>query len=288
MAPQDDSDWAGSRSTPRACSRIIGNSVIAVSMLLAGTLLGACGADAQPRRAERLAGVSPEYCLAVVASGGSADPARCPEPLRAELERANATCRDVGGTLTGFAEGDVWSLDVDGDGSAEIAFELEGNVACADAASVFSCGSLGCEKTLYRLSDATWRAIGSFRAAVPEDVALAATPAGSGYAPLEICARDSCAERWIHEWRGEAYEATRIDVRGARVAFAESVHGLYPLRVAATLLAAPAQGAAAIERYDAGTEVAVVGTAEGGDFYYVSPCNACESGFVAASAVAVP
>jgi hypothetical protein len=40
-----------------------------------------------------------------------------------------------------------------------------------------------------------------------------------------------------------------------------------------------------IKHYDANTEVAIVGTAEQADYYYVSPCNACESGFVPKSAI---
>jgi hypothetical protein len=58
--------------------------------------------------------------------------------------------------------------------------------------------------------------------------------------------------------------------------------------VAATVVrAAPEAGALEVGRYDAGTELAIIGTLEGGDYYYVSPCNACESGFVPKAAVAV-
>jgi len=56
------------------------------------------------------------------------------------------------------------------------------------------------------------------------------------------------------------------------------------LPIAVCLLAA-APGASVINRYDAGTEVAIVGTAYGAGYYYVSPCNACESGLVPKSAV---
>ena len=42
---------------------------------------------------------------------------------------------------------------------------------------------------------------------------------------------------------------------------------------------------ALIERAVEGTEVAVIGSAEGGDYYYVSPCNACASGFVPRAAI---
>jgi hypothetical protein len=52
------------------------------------------------------------------------------------------------------------------------------------------------------------------------------------------------------------------------------------------VLAEPKSGAASVGHYDAGTEVAIVGTA--GDWYYVSPCNACESGFVLKSSLRAP
>ena len=56
---------------------------------------------------------------------------------------------------------------------------------------------------------------------------------------------------------------------------------------ATTVLAAPSAGARDVGQYDAGIEVAIIGTAERADYYYVSPCNACESGFVPKSAVDV-
>ncbi|AMN45705.1 hypothetical protein ACG33_00995 [Steroidobacter denitrificans] len=47
-------------------------------------------------------------------------------------------------------------------------------------------------------------------------------------------------------------------------------------------------GTARINGYFHGdTEVAIVGTAARGDYYYVSPCNACERGFVHKSDVLV-
>jgi hypothetical protein len=103
-----------------------------------------------------------------------------------------------------------------------------------------------------------------------------------------VCAQEKCAERSFYEWTGTAYDSTRLEVGGAGVDVAGSIHGLYPLAAATTLRALPAANAAEVGRYDAGTEVAIVGTAEGADYYYVSPCNACESGFAPRSAVTVP
>ena len=62
---------------------------------------------------------------------------------------------------------------------------------------------------------------------------------------------------------------------------------MHALTVPVTLRAEPDSAAAGVGRYEAGTLVAVIGTVEGGDYYYVSPCNACESGFAPRSALAV-
>jgi hypothetical protein len=190
--------------------------------------------------------------------------------------------------LQGAAEGDVWALDVDGDGRSELAFELDGNVSCADAWSVFSCGSLGCPKKLYALRDGAWTVVGSLSASSPEQVTLSTARSADGHRTLEVCPRDGCPERWIYEWQGESYEATRAEVRGTHVDVSDSVHGLYPLKAATTVRAAPRANGTAVGDYEAGIEVAIIGTVEGGDWYYVSPCNACDSGFVARSAVTIP
>jgi len=84
------------------------------------------------------------------------------------------------------------------------------------------------------------------------------------------------------------YEATRVDVRGTRVDVAGSIRGLYELSAATTLRAQPSSRAAEMGHYDAGTEVAILGTAAGGDYFYVSPCNACDSGFAPRAALKIP
>lgn len=255
-------------------------------VLGAAGLLAACGGEAQPRVAAPLGGISPAHCVESIERGVAADPVRCPAPLRAELESARGICREAGGTLEGLPEGDVWGIDVNGDGRQEIAFELEGNVACRDAWSVFSCGSLGCAKGLYELRGGTWQLIAALSATGPERVEVGA-PSRDGYGTLAICAQEQCAERWFYEWRDGSYERTRVEVLGARVAFAEHSGDLRPLLAATAVLAAPRAGAAEVGRYEAGFDVVIIGTAETGDYYYVSPCNACESGFVPTSAVDV-
>ena len=84
---------------------------------------------------------------------------------------------------------------------------------------------------------------------------------------------------------GMYYEAASVEVRGYPVDFANSVHGLHALVADTTLLATPRADGAALERHSAGTEVDIIGTAEAADYYYVSPCNACASGFVPRTAL---
>src|SRR5262245_22158436 len=109
-------------------------------------LLSAPSGAQQPERATRLTSISPAHCVATLERREQPDPLRCPAALRTAIIEARDVCRDAGGKLAGLPEGDVWSIDVNGDGRHELAFDLDSNVSCADAWSVFSCGSVGCPK----------------------------------------------------------------------------------------------------------------------------------------------
>jgi len=250
-------------------------------MLLA---LAACGAPGHPQHPTMAAGLSPASCLAALASGTQPDAARCPAFLRNAVAEARATCTEPGGKLEGAEQAEVWQFDVDGDGRNEFAFEPNGNVTCVDAYSVFECGSLGCPKTLYAEHDGEWKPIGALFAYGPEGVDLTDQRV-DGHRTLRVC-RDGppCVEFWYYEWRGMAYDVTHGDVRGFRVDFADDAQGLRPLVAATDVKATPTAQAESVGHYDAGVDMAVIGKAVGG-FYYVSPCNACQSGFVPASAV---
>ncbi|HEX7237815.1 MAG TPA: hypothetical protein VF405_12685 [Gammaproteobacteria bacterium] len=252
-------------------------------------VLCAPSSNAQPpEHATRLTSISPAHCVATLDHHDQVDPLRCPAALRNAIIEARDVCRDAGGKLAGLPEGEVWAIDVNGDRRNELAFDLESNVSCADAWSVFSCGSLGCPKALYELRGREWTVVGGISAASPQQVALGADRSADGHRTLEVCSEDRCAERWTYEWQGKAYEVTHGDVRGARVEIASSAQGLHPLTAATTVRATPRSSGDEVGHYDAGIEVAIIGTVESGDWYYVSPCNACKSGFVPKSAVAIP
>jgi hypothetical protein len=257
------------------------------ALLLVAVLWATSSSAQQSARATRLTSISPAHCVATLERREQADPLRCPTALRNAIIEARDVCRDTGGKLAGLPEGNVWAIDVNGDRRNELAFDLESNVSCTDAWSVFSCGSLGCPKTLYELRGGAWTVVGSISATSPEQLALGATQSADGHRALEVCSQDRCAERWTYEWQGKSYEMTHADVRGARVEIATSVQGLHPLTAATTLRATPRASGENVGRYEAGADVAIIGTVEDGDWYYVSPCNACKSGFVPQSAVAV-
>jgi hypothetical protein len=257
---------------------------VSTALLIATALLALEG-HAQSASATPLTGISPAHCIASLERGALLDLIRCPTALREAVAGADAQCREAGGTLEGVAEGNVWAIDVNDDGRSELAFELDGNVTCTDAWSLFACGSAGCPKTLYELRDGAWTAVGSVFAAWPEHVTLGAARSADGHRSLEVCSDDGCPERWIYEWQGAGYDTTRGEVRGTRVDIVGSVSGLHTLASATTVRATPRANGADVGRYEAGTDVAIIGTA--GDWYYVSPCNACESGFVPRTAVTV-
>lgn len=277
-------------TAPRRSS--LQRSLTAVALVLTSLFAAACSGRAEPATAVLASGLSPAHCVAALDAGTAPDAAVCPAFLMTAITNARAVCRDVGGTLAGAAEGAVWTLDVDRDGAPEFVYEEEGNVTCEGAFSVFSCGSLGCPKLVYANRGGEWREIaGIFFAYAPEHIAVLDAAPGTP-APLRVgcAAPDSCAEHWLFEWNGARYERTHLDVRGFDVDLVATVNGLYPLAAATDVRETPEAGAASVGRYEAGTEVAVVGTATTttGEHFYVSPCNACESGFVPRTALVLP
>ena len=227
-----------------------------------------------------------DRCVAALEADAASAASDCPGFLRAPLAAAREACRAAGGKLAPAARPNVWALDVNGDGRDEYAFAYDGVAACAGAASAFSCGSSGCPKQLYGERAGAWTRLGELY--VDSVAALEVLAAArDGYRDLRVgCgAVEPCNERWRYVWRGDHYERLELDARGFRVAFADSVHGLRASDGDIAVFAAPRPDAAVLAVYPSRTELAIVGTVVGADYYYVSPCNACESGFVPTSAL---
>jgi hypothetical protein len=194
-----------------------------------------------------------------------------------------ATCRDVGGTLAAAQQPSLQSLDVNGDGNPEFLYDYTANFSCNGAPSVFSCGSLGCPVLLMAKRAGTWNAIGYLRSHASIGAEVLEPEAGSAYGPVrEGCGGDRpCDELWYHRWDGSAYQTSTIEVRGHVVEFGND--GLWTLLRDTPVRSEPSPAAAVLDSYPQGTEVVVIGDVPGTSYRYVSPCNACENGFVDAA-----
>jgi len=274
----------------RPSSALFGNLRMTSKLLFLVATLTVQAAPDNAARPRLAADIDMSVCLDPVAQGAIPDPQRCPGFLIQPITDALQSCREAGGKLRAASPANVWAIDVNGDGKREYVFEYAGNVDCEGLPSLFDCGSLGCPKELYEEHAGAWRPIGEIYADSMESVEALAPATGQRYRTLRVgCAGETpCPEYWISEWTGEHYERERIEVRGFVVEFANSIHGLHNLVGETDVLATPESGATVIGHYDASTEVAIVGTAKDADYYYVSPCNACDSGFVPTSAVRVP
>lgn len=263
------------RRVPAARAAVLGALILAA----------ACTTERGPASTDAILDV--DACFSAIAAGGDADSAACPSFLMAAASDAAALCRDAGGVVSPNEAPDIWNFDVNGDNRPEHALTT-GDVAwCEGAPSAFSCGSLGCPKGLYGERDGEWRLLGSISAGSRDAITVTDTVRADGYRDLVVAcgAGEDCVERWHYVWQGGAYEPVDGDVRGHRVLLAESVHGLFALAADTTVLATPTPDGATLDGYAAGTEVAIVGTTVDGSYFYVSPCNACASGFVPATLI---
>jgi hypothetical protein len=209
----------------------------------------------------------------------------CPGYLLAGLPAMIEDCAGVGGRLQAMEQSDLWSLDVDADGQAEILIDATQNFGCVGAASYFSCGSLGCPVTLYAKETGSWKTLGSVAASDAPGLEVLPGPAGTRYRTLRggCVGERPCDDLTHYTWQGTSYVATQIEARGHWVDFAPE--GLWTLTADVALREAPHEAGAVIERYPAGTMVAIIGKARDADWRYVSPCNACARGFVESRAL---
>ena len=246
------------------------------------------------RRARRHIRATPAPAAAASATGGAAAEAAvdlaaclqtsattetCPGFILAAIAEAQPQCREFGGTLQATPGATLASLDVDGDGAREYLFDFSQVYGCSTAASLFSCGSLGCPTVLYRAQGGDWSAIGWLSDGDAPGLEVLPAPDG-GFAALRGgCAGERpCDELRTFTWNGSAYELSRVEVRGHDVVPAPD--GLWTLTEDVAVLATPTSDSEVLDRYPAGRDFVLLGRVEGTDYRYVSPCNACASGFV--------
>jgi hypothetical protein len=103
-------------------------------------------------------------CLAEDVADDEARATRCPSFALLSLDYMNGRCTASGGTLKARQPSEAWSLDVDGDASAEVLVDLIGNFDCEGAPGLFACGSTGCPFLLYKKRGETWVELGAIGA----------------------------------------------------------------------------------------------------------------------------
>ncbi len=259
-------------------------------MVAAVALLAACGASEDPAQAATASAAAAGATRATTDTGielatcleAGAAPPSCPDFIKAAAVGAAGQCTEFGGALRPSTASTIKSLDVDGDGAAEYLFDFSENFYCDTAISLFSCGSLGCPTILYRQQGGAWAPIGTLTAADAPGLEVLPAPAGTGFATLRggCAGQRPCDELTTYGWDGSGYSVSLLEVRGHVVELAPD--GLWILTADTTVRATPTTDAALLDRYTAGTEFIFIGTVRGTDYVYVSPCNACQRGFVPA------
>jgi hypothetical protein len=272
---------------------------ILIAILTTGLLLCSCGGDSdtQSTRSARGKGATAATsqvgapavktkrldfasCFAEDLTDEASKSSRCPSFALLALDYMNQECTAVGGALKPLAESVAWSLDVDGDASAEMLVDLSENIDCEGAPGVFACGSLGCPYILYKKRGETWVELGAINADDAPGIEVLPTAEGS-YASLRggCTGLQPCSEYTHYDWNGSAYTRTWIDFKGHPVDVAPG--GLMTLTQDSALLDAPGKKGQVLDEYPVGTTVVVIGNARDAPYAFVSPCNACRRGFVA-------
>lgn len=270
-----------------------------ISVLTACLLLTACGGDSErARKKKKSAAATPAEvaevlgapavrtsrldlaaCFAEDMADEAAISSRCPSFVLLSLDFLSQECALAGGTLRPIEEPIAWSLDVDGDASAEILVDLRQNMDCQGAPDVFSCGSLGCPFFLYAKRDDSWVELGAINADDAPAIEVLPGPAGTPATLRGGCnGMQPCSEKTYYEWKGTSYVRSWIDFRGYAVDVAPG--GLWTLTRDAPILASPEPEGQLLDEYPMGTAVVVIGNARGSPYKFVSPCNACRRGFV--------
>ena len=219
-------------------------------------------------------------CLAEDVADDDARAQRCPSFALLSLDYMNSQCAANGGTLKARQPSQAWSLDVDGDASAEVLVDLIANFECEGAPAAFACGSTGCPFLLYKKRDETWVELGAINADDAPGIEVLPGDEGKLAGLRGGClGQQPCSEYSYYVWNGREYARSWIDFKGNEVDVAPG--GLATLTRDAAVLDAPGgKKAQALDEYPLGTAMIVIGTARDAPYSFVSPCNGCRRGFV--------
>ena len=272
---------------------------ILASLVTATLLLTACGDDARhdvtrgKARATAATATGPAgvpatatsrldfaSCLAEDVADDAAHAQRCPSFALLSLDYMGTQCSAHGGRLVALQPSKAWSLDVDGDASAEVLVDLIGNFDCEGAPGTFACGSGGCPFLLYKKRGETWVELGAINADDAPGIEVLPGEEGKLASLRGGClGQQPCSEYTYYEWNGREYARSWIDFKGHAVDVAAG--GLMTLTKDAAVLDSPGgRRAQVLDEYPFGTTVIVIGTARDAPYTFVSPCNACRRGFV--------
>jgi hypothetical protein len=206
-------------------------------------------------------GIDLAYCLKIAAGKVRPDDNKCPGFIsdKQVISDSAEYCHEVGGTLKPNPRATIFSLDIDGDGQSEYLYEFNANFYCDGAASLFSCGDSECLKVMYRNTGKT------------------------PYPDLKVLCDDTGqCDSITYRWNGDKYEEIALSLRGYTILrLSPPLQGkLITLQRKLKVLAEPRAGSLGVGEYDRGSIFAIAGQAKGSDYLYVSPCNACEAGFI--------
>jgi hypothetical protein len=267
---------------------------ILIALLTATLLLSACGEKAgqDVTRAKKKAAaaatsaqgvpatVTKRLDFAACLADEEAQSTRCPSFALLSLDYMNSQCSAAGGKLQARVPSEAWSLDVDGDASAEVLVDLVSNFDCEGAPGAFACTTTtGCPFLLYKKRGETWVELGAINA--DDGPAIQVLPAEEGkFAGLVggCSGKEPCSEYTHYEWNGKAYARTWIEFKGHPVDVATG--GIMTLAQDSAVIDAPGKKGQVIDEYPVGTAMIVIGTAREGPYSFVSPCRACRRGFV--------
>lgn len=246
-------------------------------------------ADAHPVTvpAKFLENVDLEYCLKIVGDKAKNNPDLCPDFMLQTLAESQKDCTIMDGTLTPSKVAVIESIDIDGDKKPEYLFDIGTNFECKGAYSIFSCGSLDCPLILYKKQNGKWQDIGSI---YPSEAIIEVLTGQGDSKHWDIRAtsdklklQKNFREKIYYRWNGKEYQQTLREVQGYLVDISKRLDGFWRFKPNTPVLDTPTTGGEVIDRYGPEVMAVIIGEVSGAPDYYVSPCRACSSGFIAKS-----